>query len=288
MKNKNFNHSLFKEAISLIDKNPYEAVIRFENYIDEYPIDYAAYPFYISALIIIGKLKEASSLINKLDNMSLNKIDFAGKEKEYELFKLHLLESKIKLLSYQKKYTQMYQLCQKNKKTLNNESLKHIVFYSEIKSGKLTKVTRNNHNYLFRQIINYQEKDFLEHLKSHLPNNKQNVSLTKTSIFSEDFPITKILEEIKKYIPSENTLYLNFYDNKYIFKYDNCGKVDNFITDYFIVTCFHDTSDIITMCPCLNTHRLPYIDLNYLTESITQPKTKRLSQIDKFNKRYNK
>ena len=40
------------------------------------------------------------------------------------------------------------------------------------------------------------------------------------------------------------------------------------------------------MYPADDCENLPYTDLNYLNEEITNPKVKRLSQIDKFNQRY--
>ena len=73
----------------------------------------------------------------------------------------------------------------------------------------------------------------------------------------------------------------------YVFKYDNCGKHDNKIANYFKIICFHNTQDYITMFPCSNCENLPYVDLNYLVNSNDIPKVKTLSQIEKFNKRYN-
>ena len=45
------------------------------------------------------------------------------------------------------------------------------------------------------------------------------------------------------------------------------------------------------MCPVDDNLNIPYIDLNYLNQENIQeqsnPKVKRLSQIEKFNQRYN-
>ena len=103
-------------------------------------------------------------------------------------------------------------------------------------------------------------------------------------MFVSKFPINKVLEEIKKYIPSDKRIYNGFYQDTYIFKYDYCGKDDNKAADYFKVICFHNTSDFITMCPSTNCQYLPCIDLNYMAKE--KPKQKQLSQIEKFNKRY--
>lgn len=63
---------------------------------------------------------------------------------------------------------------------------------------------------------------------------------------------------------------------------------DNKNTNYFIVVTFHNTPYLISMYPCSNTsNNLEYVDLNYLKET-NNKNIKRLSQIDKFNKRFNK
>ena len=103
-------------------------------------------------------------------------------------------------------------------------------------------------------------------------------------MFVSGFEIDRVLEEIKKYIPSDKRIYSGFYQDTYVFKYDFSGKDNNKATDYFKVICFHNTSDIITICPSLYCENLPYVDLNYMEKE--KPKQKTLSQIDKFNQRY--
>ena len=41
------------------------------------------------------------------------------------------------------------------------------------------------------------------------------------------------------------------------------------------------------MFPCADCENLPYVDLNYLINTNNISKVKTLSQIEKFNKRYN-
>lgn len=108
------------------------------------------------------------------------------------------------------------------------------------------------------------------------------------NIFSIDFPLTKVLEEIKKYIPSSQCFHHGFFDVRYFFKYDNCGRENNKITDYFVVSCFNNSPNIITMCPSSRYQIGNCIDLNYLKNDDEKTKSKRLSQIDKFNQKYTK
>ena len=88
-------------------------------------------------------------------------------------------------------------------------------------------------------------------------------------------------------MPSDKRLFAGTYDDTYIFKYDNCGRDNNKSVDFFRVVCFHDTNEIITLCPASECECLPYVDLNYLIRDNEIPKVKRLSQTEKFKQRYN-
>lgn len=118
----------------------------------------------------------------------------------------------------------------------------------------------------------------------------QNIEEPNPNLFTPNTDVLKITEEIKKYLLSDKRIYPDFIDDVYIFKYDNCGTVNQKSVNYFKVICFHNTKNIITMCPVNDNLNIPYIDLNYLNQENIQeqsnPKVKRLSQIEKFNQRY--
>jgi hypothetical protein len=138
------------------------------------------------------------------------------------------------------------------------------------------------------QAYNYNEELFKEHIKKHQKLYNTDQDNSNEYIFENDFPIEKIINEVKKYIPSDKKICPGYFDNTYFFKYDKCGKVKNTWTNIFTVVCFPNTNNIITMCPVSGYERLPYVNLNYLKD-YEEEKTnvKRLSQIDKFNMRYN-
>ena len=69
-------------------------------------------------------------------------------------------------------------------------------------------------------------------------------------------------------------------------KYDNCGKENQKSVDFIKTACFHNTGDIITICPVKVGEKLDYIDLNYLKEE-SKKNVKQISRIDRFNKRFN-
>ena len=163
--------------------------------------------------------------------------------------------------------------------------LNSVWFYSKKRTGRLNKEKRDVNSYLFKQIVRFEEEDFYQHIEKHLASSIEDFDEPNKTIFEENFPLRDVVEEIKKYIPSNKRLYLGFYDNIYYFKYDECGRVDRKMVNYFKVVCLHNSQDFITMCPVVGNENLPYIDLNYMKKE--EPvKVKRISQIDRFNRRY--
>lgn len=284
MKNKYYDNWKFKQIIPLMETNPYKAKKNFEEYLKNYPKDYTVYIFYISTLITIRELTAANKILDYITNIINNDFNYLNDNKN-KLLQEHLLTVKLKLLSYQDKYDELSLLCEQNKETIKKLGLNNVIFYSKKKNGLLILSIREPNSYLFRQIIKYEESDFLDHIKKHLPLDTNNNP--SNSIFNQDFPINEILQEIKKYIYPDNSLYFNFIQDTYIFKYDYCGKDNNKQTNYFKVICFHNTKDIITMCPSNNCENLPSIDLNYLIKEKSSTNVKKLTQTEKFNRRFN-
>ena len=284
MKNRYYDEWEFKQALSFIETNPLIANLKFKNYLKKYPTDYSAQIFYISTLITLGNFEEAEKILETLkfsfeiDKDYQNNVNKTIQRK----IKLNIISSTLRLLSYQEKYKELYQyyLLHINDIKELDIDIKKLIFYCKKKLDMLDINKREQHNYIFRQIISYEENDFLVHIKKHLIAEE-----TNSSIFSNDFPLNEILIEIKNYILASKRIYPYLYADTYIFKYNNSGKVNDKSVDYFEVICFHNTSNIITMYPTECCEELPYIDLNYLIKN-NNPKTKKLSQIDKFNKRY--
>ena len=99
--------------------------------------------------------------------------------------------------------------------------------------------------------------------------------------------ITKeeIIAEMKLYIPSEQRLCYGYFEDTYTFGYDECGISNGKVVDTFrVISIADDEFHPITMYPVDIPDTIPYIDLNYTKEE--KPKTKVLSQIDKFNRRW--
>ena len=285
--NKYFDIFEFQQIINIMDEDPYTSLELFEQYLSKYPNDYSAYLLYCSNLVIIGKIDEAEKFYNYFEKKYKSDKSLEGTEKSKKIEDSKVF-TKIKLLSYQHKYEELYRFCVENINIVMENKFNDSFFYSKKMTNRLNANKRDENSYLFSQMVKYKESDFLDHIKKHFQSEDETVAKESVTIFKQDFPIEKVIEEIKKYIPSDKKLLLGFYDNVYFFKFDSCGRVGNKIVDYIKVVCFQDTKDFITMCPVEGSKNLPYIDLNYLVNDNEFNKVKRISQIQKFNKRFNK
>jgi len=288
MKNNYFNSWEFSNAVSIAKNDPIEALARYEEYSKKYPKDYTAYPYYASTLITLGKFKEAEKLLNYSMNLAYEDTKFCEDAKKIKFFNHSILYVKFRLLIYLGKYDDVLKIYEDNHDETKDMDLNSIDFFCRIRAGK-TKGERNNFNtYLFKQVVEYREEDFLEHIKKHLDEYNIDVEEPNLNVFVANFPIYDVINEIKKYIPSKRRICSGFYEDTYVFKYDGCGRDNNKLSDYFKVICFHDTSNFITIIPVFDCQNLPYTDLNYMVKEDINVKVKRKSQIDKFRDRYNK
>lgn len=105
--------------------------------------------------------------------------------------------------------------------------------------------------------------------------------------FKENFPFREIYYKLREILPNENKLNIGPIVNYYLVKFDKCGTVFDKEVNYFKVVTIANSNEITVMYPCEYISKIPYIDLNlfYEEENI---KVKTLSQVEKFNLRYNK
>lgn len=286
LKTNRYNPNEFRTIIPLMKTNPFEAKNKCEEYLKKYPKDYMAYTYYASVLITVGQFNEADQVLEYSESTFRKNGYYASNENKLK----NIIANKIRILSYQERYEELYQLCTQYYQELLMMNFGAIHFYARKKTGRLQQELREINSYLFKQITEYQESDFLEHVKKHLSEYNKDLEEPNSNLFTPNINITELVEEVKKHLLSDNRIFPDFFVDTYIFKYDNCGTEDNKTVNFFKVICFHNTKDIITMCPVAENLNIPYIDLNYLNQNINQepsnPKVKRLSQIDKFNQRY--
>ena len=276
---KHYNNLECNYAFSLINTDVDEALIAYQEYIKKYPDDFRAYPFYSYVLIIKGELELAQKVLDESKNRFLFNNFYKGNNtKNFVIFRnFHL--NQLRILACEKRYQDVLDYYKKYKMFFVEDRLDVLLFYCRKKLGILSnKEISGKQSYIHRQIVDYNEEEFINHVYDYHGSDKEDVSVT----FNYDFPIERIVEEVKKYIPSEKALHTGFYDDKYIFKYDYCGRIDNKGQDYFSVFCFPGTKELITMFPSKEGEYLPHVDLNYLYEDNKEVK----SQIDKFREKY--
>lgn len=290
MQNKYYDSDFINKLIKLKETNPFFAISQCENYLKKYPEDYCAYRFYASLLIDVHRYEEAEEILIWLESKSeqdnnYSKIDFG--EKKY-LLNNSILYSKLRLLLLTEKYEEAYNFIKENKNALKNNIKGTNAFsvFCRKKLGTINHARNYYDSYIFRQIIEYKEEDFLKHIEKHIYG--YGIEDPRGMLYSE-LPINDIIEEIKILIPNKNCLSAGFIDNRYIFRYDSCGINEGEETNYFEVVAFNKTDEIITMYP-IGFIKFPYIDLNYLKIKDVDPpsRVRRLSQIEKFNQKYNK
>lgn len=288
MQNIYYNEHEFRKILKLSDNNPSLSIEKFEEYIKRFPNDYDCRTFYISLLVKLRELSKAEIELAKLEEQIQNDYKYKRhtdkKKKTYSI----LMLCKVKLLFYQNKYHECYDYIQMHLPTIleNDINLAPTKLFCKKELGLLNEEHDNEKNsYLFKQIIDYSEERFLEHIKEHLVSDTQS-SEKSSSIFKESFPLEEALIEIKNNTPSNLRIYSGMLEDIYIYKYDFCGKYGNKNTDYFKVVAIHDTQNFITMYPCIEGKNWDQLDLNYLRKD--DSKQKIISQIDKFNQRYKK
>lgn len=235
------------------------------------------YIFYANALIKNNQLKEAEEMLKKAEGLLSGKTSLLT----YEDF----IMVKVGLLCHQKKYQECYDLFQK-----------HIRFFYHRKwifTGLICFLKRELHiltsedyergtGYLVNQILSYEEKKALEHIKKH-QSKEENEQLQ----FVKDFPLENIYYEIRQKLPSARKYISNTCADSYVFGYRANGHVESKLVDYIEAITIANSNDIITMYPYENRERREYIDITPEID-VSSLKRQRVSQIDKFNARYGK
>ena len=288
-KNRFFNSDYYRNILNQGSFDPVKAITLMEEYISTYYNDIYSFSSYASLLITVGRFDEAKEILDKLQREAENNKKYNSLEDGIRgdtLFK-NLLFVKLRYYIYSGQYEEAYNFILENENKISEKkgiSLLTEKLFCSKKMG-VEHEKEKFERYLYRQIVEYSERDFLEHIKKHFQENVINIANKTESLFYFEFPFEKIYEEIKKSIPGEKRLFKGIIEDTYYFKYDNCGKTNGVNTNYFVVKVLHDSSDIITIHPELGSETLPYVDLNYLKEE-EKTRVRRLSQIDKFKQRY--
>ena len=271
-----------------------------ERYCCKYPKDRMALQYYTRLLIKLDRLDEAEKALKELEGLIVKaryeaqnrKEDIDKDEASLRLYRLILLTWK-KRYKEAMTYFQMYQ--ESIERTGVNTDL--MIFYCKHKLEKIPKLAlRSDFDYKFRQIVEYQESDFLYQMKIKYISQaeKQPAVQSEYNFFTIDFPFDKIYDEVKRTInglqllSSQEAKRLNqsFPIVRYIFKYPECGTSKNQLVDYFIVEVLCDTDNVVKMYPSKDCENLPHFDLAHMVPASNKKKQLTRSRIAKFNERY--
>lgn len=284
MKSDYYNIIDFTQACSYIESDPYRAKYLLEEYYRKYPKDYSARPRYAYVLIILNKLEEAKEYMRQLEQEIDENYDYLIRYNKYKYVENSMHLSYIRILAREKNYQELYHCLQRYPYLIDDSRVSFVCRYQ---MGIPISYEQRN-GYMHRQIIDYQEEAFLEHIEKHTADYNMDLDNPNPCIFVPDFPLKSVVSEVKKYIPSDNKLCFGFFEDTYVFQYDGCGRDHNKLVDYFKVIAFNEEDPrLITMCPSTGCEPYPSVDLNYMIEK-EKPKVKTLSQIEKFNQRYHR
>lgn len=267
-------------------KKPKETIIRLNDYLKKHPYDYISYINLSELLLYVGEVEEADRVLEKVRHLCLNDRDYDSTTKR-DWFE-HIYKSvKLRIIIRQGDYRRVLDYYSKYEDRFNKKKLSYVKLYAEKQLG-INKKLYDSDTYLFKQIKEYDYDRFLDHVIKHTSNNFEDEDEEVSSVFCPDFPLIEAVTEVKNKISTAPALFSRYVDDTYIFRYDDCGRVLYKLQDYFKVICLAGTKDIITMFPCNDCEKLPSVDLNYLkTGPKEEKKIKKLTAIEKFNKRYN-
>ena len=275
MSNKYYDTKWFLKIRKYVDNHLLEqAIYEFEKYLQVYPNDCCSHVYYADALMKYGRLEEAKEV---LDNV----IILPGTP---EVSKQDLIIMRIKLLSCQQKYEECYKLFQDNLEIFQSRDFPttEVLMFLKKQLNLLADIDYSGYSYRIDQITAYSEVMAIEHIRK-----LRFVSVDENNYtFNEDFLLEDVYYKLRELLPLEEKYYNRIIENSYIFKYDNCGRVNGKRVDYLEVVTLQGSNDIIMMYPYENKERISCIDLTIEKEVVS--KVKRISQIDKFNQKYGK
>lgn len=257
----------------LIKVNPLLAKAEIEKYLAKFPNYDWGYVMQANILIILGEVQKANDVLNFLEEKINIKKDL--KKDVRKLYIRKITNLRLRILAYNQNYETIYEFLSNNKDFIMEEKLSSEWFYIRILTGNSNGELIPG--YLANQIANYNEVYFRNHIQKHFTLKTQD-----NSVFSENFPLEKVLEILPNYLKTPGLFY-DYVADKYIFRLDGVGSAGGMDTDLFEVITIHGTDHIINMYPTLEGTYTNSIDLNPI---FNKGYSRKLSQIDKFNQRY--
>lgn len=280
---KYFDDKEFKRILHLKKHgNRTQAMIASESYFEKYPYDSTFLPLYAFSLMNDGNLEHASQVLDSFNN---NKHVIDRDVANY-------LYAKIRLHGCYREYDKCYKIFSENeqllKKYVNDFYFLKTFLKKKLELSLDIELPVANYSYEMFQILNYDPVLALNHCNEHsYEDDEDNL---KKSFFVSDFDIESVFNKVRDLIliNKDKATSVGVFKELYFFKCDHCGMYANCAgyLDYFKVITFSDSNEILTMYPSEIFVDFPYIDITPVSLE-KHTKVKRMSQIDKFNKKYN-
>ena len=220
--------------------------------------------------------------------------DYESAIKDFELVynidnRTNALVELFYLYYFTKKYNKAMNLLSvvEKRNAISEEKLKVIKLVLKNKLGLMT--IRDNFeldDYQSFQIADYSYRETLKHLRSH-----EKEKDDEKSQFNNNINLDYLLFKLKKFIIEENKYNMKSTLDIYYFGLSGIGFDRNGdISNYIKVVVVPGTKDIITAYP-VSSVNCEVVNIDYDRNKMfsqTNDKQKILSQIERFNKRYNK
>ena len=144
-------------------------------------------------------------------------------------------------------------------------------------------------DYIKFQIVDYDKEKALDHIKRHEIINDIEKDIIQ-SYFIDDLNIEYLYDLITENLQNNKKVNKDEVLDVYYFGISNIGVYKNQNCNYIKVVAIPDTTNIITIYPTLNVDSEYISDMNIDYDKLfnRQNKVKTYSQIDRFNKRFNR
>ncbi|MBP3461310.1 MAG: hypothetical protein J6K21_02760 [Bacilli bacterium] len=222
--------------------------------------------------------------IELMDKNYDNAIQYFSKisDKKVKTYKSAKLKE-IMILIKQEKYKEAYELFKivsNIKLNIESDNLERMILIYLNKKLNLNIDIKCNH-YIEKLIVEYNKEVVIKHISKHkyYDSNK-----SIHTLFNHGIDIEKIYDFAYNNISEENYIDNNFTDC-YILRYNNVGINEKGVYNYLKVVTLPNSKEIITIYPCDNIH-INNIIYNEEINTLEKPKIKKISQVDKFNKKY--
>lgn len=211
-------------------------------------------------------------------------------------YKMYLDDAKMTLIKLifleikNKKYKEAYDhfLIFDDYPKLNNIEAIKINFYLKYKLNQLTDEEKKNDSYFCNQLLNYNEEKAIEHIKLHLDENNFKKNHT---CYNKELNINILYNDTKYRIYNMSPIKSTLVD-RYIIECEYVvGSINNIETNVVEVVTFSNTKNILTIYPIIRETEKDITKENITCEQKDNEKDKvkqikRVSQIDKFNRKY--